>query len=168
MKTLLLQFFASQLAIFFLTIIFPLYTLFILWRNEWKVLHSISDSWYILKQRGKGEEILFTLFCYILGFGLVLQYPYSVTFFFGGMGMFWVGTYTQFRDVVTIKGTIHYLGAVLGIVLTLVGLSLNGIWLPIFIWVLGTSLMKLLKVKNFIWWVEILAFLVIIFGLYKL
>ena len=84
------------------------------------------------------------------------------------MGLFWVGTYTQFRDETPIKGTIHYLGAVLGIVLSLVGLSLNGIWLPLIIWIVGSGLLKLVKIKNWIWWVEILAFLVIIFGLYKL
>jgi len=148
-------------------ILFPIYTLYILWRNNWKVLHSISDSWYILKERNKNEEILFTLFTYLLGIGLLLQSYKSPLFFFGGMGLFWVGTQTQFREK-SIKGTIHYVGAVLAIVLSLIGLVLNGVYFPLLIMCIGTLLMYYTKIKNFIFWVEILAFIIIIIGLFKL
>ena len=66
------------------------------------------------------------------------------------------------------QGTIHYLGAVLGIVLSLGGLLLNGIWLPLVIWVLGSGIMRYLKIQNFIWWVEMLAFITIIGGMWVL
>jgi len=138
-----------------------------LWRNNWKVLHSVSDSWYILKQKEHHEEILFTLFTYFLGIGLILQYYHSFLFFLGGMGLFWVGTQTQFRGE-SIKGTIHYVGAVLAIVLSLIGLLTQGVWIPLLICGVGTSIMYLGKIKNFIWWVEMLAFLTIIGGLWTL
>jgi len=86
-----------------------------------------------------------------------------------GMGFFWVGTQTQFRDSeVSIKGTIHYIGAVIGIVGSLIGLLLNGIWIPLLLMGGGVTLMKYLKISNFIWWVELLAFLTIIGGLWIL
>lgn len=150
-----------------ITISFPIYTLYILWRNNWKVLHSISDSWYILKEKEQHEEILFTSFTYLLGIGLLLHSYHSPLFFFGGMGLFWVGTQTQFRGQ-SIKGTIHYVGAVLAILLSLIGLLLNGVWIPLLIMGIITPVLYYTKVKNFIWWVEIIAFLTIIWGLWIL
>ena len=150
-----------------MTISFPIYTLYILWRNNWKVLHSVSDSWYILKQKENHEEILFTIFTYLLGIGLVLHVYHSPLFFLGGMGLFWVGTQTQFRGE-SIKGTIHYIGAVLGIFLSLFGLLLNGVWIPPLIMFIGLVGIRYFKISNFIWWVEMLAFLTIIWGLWIL
>jgi len=150
-----------------ITITFPIYITYILWRNNWKVLHSVSDSWYILKQKEQHEEIFFTIFTYLLGIGTILQYYESPLFFIGGMGFFWVGTQTQFRGE-SIKGTIHYIGAVLGIFLSLFGLLLNGVWLPSLIMFIGLVGIRYFKIPNFIWWVEILAFITIIGGLWSL
>jgi len=150
-----------------MTISFPIYVTYILWRNNWKVLHSISDSWYILKKQETHEEILFTIFTYLLGIGTLLQYYIHPLFFLAGMGFFWVGTQTQFRGE-SIKGTIHYIGAVLGIFLSLFGLLLNGVWLPPLIMFIGLVGIRHFKIPNFIWWVEILAFLTIIGGLWTL
>ena len=161
------QILAGYMGILWMTITFPIYTLYILWRNNWKVLHSVSDSWYILKQKEYHEEILFTIFTYLLGIGLILQYYHSFLFFIGGMGLFWVGTQTQFRGE-SIKGTIHYVGAVLAIVLSLIGLLTQGVWIPLLICGIGGGIMYLTKIKNFIWWVEMLAFLTIIVGLWIL
>jgi len=161
------QILASFGGLIWMTTAFPLYITYILWRNNWKVLHSVSDSWYILKQKEQHEEILFTIFTYFLGIGLILQYYHSFLFFLAGMGLFWVGTQTQFRGE-SIKGTIHYVGAVLAIVLSLIGLLTQGVWIPLLICGVGTSIMYLGKIKNFIWWVEMLAFLTIIWGLWIL
>ena len=161
------QILASFGGLIWMTTAFPLYITYILWRNNWKVLHSVSDSWYILKQKEQHEEILFTIFTYFLGIGLILQYYHSFLFFLGGMGLFWVGTQTQFRGE-SIKGTIHYVGAVLAIVLSLIGLLTQGVWIPLLICGVGTSIMYLGKIKNFIWWVEMLAFITIIWGLWIL
>jgi amino acid transporter len=144
---------------------FPLYILYILWRNNWKVLHSVSDSWYKLKQHERHEEIFFTIFTYFLGIGTLLQYYLHPIFFLAGMGFFWVGTQTQFRGE-SIKETIHYLGAVLGIGGSLIGLGLTFSWIPLLIMLGGVGIMKLLKINNFLWWVEILAFILVIGGLW--
>ena len=163
----IIQLLGGLLGKVWMTISFPIYITYILWRNKWKVLHSISDSWYILKKEEQHEEILFTIFTYLLGIGTILQNYESPLFFIGGMGFFWVGTQTQFRGE-SIKGTIHYIGAVLGIFLSLFGLLLNGIWLPSLIMGIGIGGMKYFKIPNFIWWVEILAFITIIGGLWTL
>jgi hypothetical protein len=81
------------------------------------------------------------------------------------MGFFWVGTQTQFRGE-SIKETIHYLGAVLGIGGSLIGLGLTFSWIPLLIMLGGVGIMKLLKINNFLWWVEILAFILVIGGLW--
>jgi len=152
-----------------MTTAFPLYITYILWRNNWKVLHSISDSWYVLKQKEHHEEILFTIFTYFLGMGLILQYYHSFLFFPAGMGLFWVGTQTQFKGE-SIKGTIHYVGAVLAIVLSLIGLGIGGVWFPLLIMGGGSPIIYMVREDegDWIWWIEILAFLTIIWGLWIL
>ena len=164
------QLLASYGGIVWASISFPLYTIYILWRNNWKVLHSISDSYYMLKKKELHEEIFFTIFTFFLGISLILQYGHSPLFFPAGMGLFWVGTQTQFRDEVSIKGRIHYIGAVLGILLSLIGLGLNGVWFPLLLMGIGTPIIYGVRkdAGDFIWWVEILAFLTIISGLWLL
>ena len=165
METTFTQILAGYGGLIWMSTSFPLYILYILWRNNWKVLHSVSDSWYVLKQHERHEEILFTIFTYFLGIGTLLQYYIHPLFFLAGMGFFWVGTQTQFKGE-SIKGTIHYIGAVLGIVLSLVGLGLTLSWIPLLIMLGGVGIMKLGKINNFIWWAEMLAFLIVIVGLW--
>jgi hypothetical protein len=81
------------------------------------------------------------------------------------MGLFWVGTQTQFKGE-SIKGTIHYLGAVIGILGSLIGLGLTFSWIPLLIMLGGVGIMKLLKINHFIWWAEMLAFILVIVGLW--
>ena len=159
------QLLAGWGGLIWMSISFPIYILYILWRNNWKVLHSVSDSWYILKEQERHEEIFFTIFTYLLGIGTLLQYYLNPIFFIAGMGFFWVGTQTQFRGE-SIKETIHYLGAVLGIGGSLIGLGLTSSWIPLLIMLVGGGVMKLLKITNFLWWVEILAFVLVIVGLW--
>jgi hypothetical protein len=165
METTITQILAGYGGLIWMSTSFPLYILYILWRNNWKVLHSVSDSWYVLKQHERHEEILFTIFTYFLGIGTLLQYYLNPIFFIAGMGFFWVGTQTQFRGE-SIKETIHYLGAVLGIGGSLIGLGLTFSWIPLLIMLGGGGVMKLLKINNFLWWVEMLAFILVIVGLW--
>jgi len=165
METTITQILAGYGGLIWMSTSFPLYILYILWRNNWKVLHSVSDSWYKLKQHERHEEIFFTIFTYLLGIGTLLQYYLNPIFFIAGMGFFWVGTQTQFRGE-SIKETIHYLGAVLGILGSLIGLGLTFSWIPLLLMLVGGGVMKLLKINNFLWWVEMLAFILVIVGLW--
>jgi len=165
METTITQILAGYGGLIWMSTSFPLYILYILWRNNWKVLHSVSDSWYVLKLKEHNEEILFTIFTYFLGIGTLLQYYLNPIFFIAGMGFFWVGTQTQFRGE-SIKETIHYLGAVLGIGGSLIGLGLTFSWIPLLLMLVGGGVMKLLKINNFLWWAEMLAFILVIVGLW--
>ena len=165
METTITQILAGYGGLIWMSTSFPLYILYILWRNNWKVLHSVWDSWYVLKLKEHNEEILFTVFTYFLGIGTLLQYYLNPIFFFAGMGFFWVGTQTQFRGE-SIKETIHYLGAVLGILGSLIGLGLTFSWIPLLVMIGGVGVMKLLKINNFLWWAEMLAFILVIVGLW--
>ena len=161
METTITQILAGYGGLIWMSTSFPLYILYILWRNNWKVLHSVSDSWYVLKLKEHNEEILFTIFTYFLGIGTLLQYYLNPIFFIAGMGFFWVGTQTQFRGE-SIKETIHYLG----IGGSLIGLGLTFSWIPLLLMLVGGGVMKLLKINNFLWWVEMLAFILVIVGLW--
>jgi len=130
-------------------------------------IHSISDSWYQLPQK---EKLLFSLFCWSLGGAMLFQGSGDkIYFFLSGMGLCFVGGMVAFRQNIGSTDKIHYLGALIGIVCALIGIGIEGgTWLPAIVWILSAVVMKLLKIKHFIWWVEIAAFATIVTGLYFL
>jgi len=158
----------QMITIILLTLIFPLYVTYIVWRNKWKPLHSISDSWYVLRDNYKGEENLFTLFCFLLGIGLVFLSDISSLFFFAGSGFCFVGVATQFKETSGLTDEVHYIGAGTGILCSFIGLFLNGIYIPFILFLLGTSIILWRKWSNPIFWIEIIAFLMIIYPLWIL
>ena len=133
-----------------------------LWITFKGPIPSISDSWYLLKGR---QKFLFTLFCFSLGITMLFQSVPSALFFLSGVALSFVGINTTFKDDWIIP-YVHFAGAGLCIVFALLGIGfvLNS-WIPMIIFVILAGLIKLLKVKNDVWWIEIAAFLAIIFGL---
>ena len=153
-----------------LTILFPLYVLYIITENGNKILPSISDSWYVLQTNKPILRHLFTIWCYLMGLLLLSYYTYSFAFFLGGMGMMWVGTYTEFYRRSSEHEYLHFSGAVIAILSSLIGLVHNQIYFPSIVMVLGTPLTYLIfKEKGtHIYWIEIIAFVSIILGLWSL
>ncbi len=144
--------------------IFLLYVGFI--TCKFGILASISDSWYELKPLKLG--VLFTLFCWSIGFLLVsyTEQTDSPFFFLSGTGLCFVGVATAFKIKKTTERTIHMVGASLCVLSALVGLWIDfHLWyfLPLFI--VSYLALKLMKIKNLIWWVEITAFVLILIGL---
>lgn len=141
--------------------IFISYVTFLMVRFK-KPLGSISYSWYALP---KPINNLFTLFCWSIGMLMIMQ-GHNVWFFLSGSGLGFVGAATMYLSKSAHTNVVHYVGAGVGIGCALFGLSLEyGIHLPIIIFVLGSiPIIAIPKVNNKIWWVEILAFLVIILG----
>jgi len=126
------------------------------------VLPSISDSWYSLPQRYKP---LFTFFTW--GIGIPMFFYGSGAMFLSGIGLVFVGTATQFRMTEAYTKYIHFAGAALGIILPLLDLVIVfGVWIPIIIQSIGTLLIVQSKVSNKLWWVEVLAFISIMIGIY--
>lgn len=126
-------------------------------------LPSISDSWYRL---GSPLGRLFSLFCFILGVTMFLQGGGIIWFVISGAGLSFVSAATAFKKPDTPTGTIHGVAAGIGIAFALLGIGLTaGYWIPLMGFIGVSVLLKLLKVKNFTWWVEIAAFTFILFGL---
>jgi len=128
-------------------------------------LYSISESWYKL---GYPLRILFNLFCLVLGITMTF-YDQSIFFFFSGVGLSAVGVASWSQSSEKLTRYIHFTGAISGMLFALIGIGLGmGDWVPLSIWVLGAIFMLLFKIKNNFWWIEILAFVTIIIGLFNL
>ena len=129
-----------------------------------KPLSSISESWYQLPEKLK---ILFTFFCWIIGFLMLFQTNgNSALFFISGSGLCFVGVATMFKSN-DITPIIHFTGAAVCILGALAGIGLErGSFLPLTIWIVVSALLALLKVKNSVWWIEMAAFAAIISGLF--
>jgi hypothetical protein len=86
--------------------------------------------------------------------------------FFAGAFLSFVGAASAFKDLKMTK-RVHTIGAVGGIgfgfLSMVLDFQLNEIT---FFMLLGSLILYLLKIKNLIWWVEILAFVLIILGLF--
>jgi hypothetical protein len=87
-------------------------------------------------------------------------------FFLSGSGLCFVGAATQFRSYIGITKEVHYAGALIGILSSLVGIAtmyqdLN----PIIVFIVSAMILQISKVKNTIWWQEIVAFIIILSSL---
>jgi hypothetical protein len=99
---------------------------------------------------------------------MVLQSDQSSPFyFFSGMGLAFVGAATQFKWAGANTHIVHYLGAFIGIACALAALYFeSGMWLPATLFTFITAIIILFKAKNATFWIEIVAFLLIITGLF--
>lgn len=131
--------------------------------NKFGIPDSISDTWYMLGPKG----ILFSLFCSILGACMLYQgNDKSMFFVFSGVGLAFVGGATMFKWKGAFTDRIHYAGASIGI-----GSALVGLWrdydnpVPVACFIPLAILLGGLKPNNAIFWMEIVAFAMIITGL---
>lgn len=134
------------------SLVFVTYIIYVLIRDK-EVLPSISDSWY-------GGEWEFRYFLTILG--ITIMTHGGILFFISGMGLALTGFAGWFRED-KIIGRIHYMGAVVGILFCFLGtyyyFDTSGVEIVIFSVI--SLLMKIIRLKNLIWWVEIFAFTVL-------
>jgi len=125
-------------------------------------LKSISESWYKLRYP---LRILFNLFCLSLGL-LMTFHEQSVFFFLSGVGLIFVGVASWSQSSVKLTRIIHFGGATVGIVFGLLGVGFGlGNWVPLSIWMLSSIFILLFKIKNHFWWIEVIAFITIIWGM---
>lgn len=133
--------------------------------NRYGVLPSISDSYYEMKNDNLFGGGLFTLFIWSLSFPLIIVGNTSLMFFAGAFLAF-VGAATAFKDLKMTR-RVHTIGAVGGIgfgfLSMVLDFQLNEIT---YFMLLASLILYLLKIKNLIWWVEVLAFVLIILGLF--
>lgn len=145
-------------------LVFVSYIGYIIYR--FGVLPSISESWYKLETLRIGP--LFTLFCWTLSSLMLFQTNETTGWFFAsGAGLAFVGAATMFKWSGAHTDKVHGLGAVFGIAGALIGLGVEyNNWMPTGVFVAIGAILSAFKVKNTIWWVEIVAFLCVISGLF--
>jgi hypothetical protein len=125
---------------------------------------SISDSWYLLERRG----VLFTLFCWVLGACMFYQgNDKTMLFVLSGVGLSFVGGATMFKWSGAMTDKIHGAGAAIGIVCALLGLYIEyTIKAPIYVFAVSSAIVVIAETKNRIFWVEIIAFVCVVTGLF--
>ena len=145
--------------------IFIAYLNFIIYK--FGVIPSISESWYELQKLGGVWYSLFTLFCYALGITLFFQTNGSTgLFFLAGAGLVFVGVATQFKLDHNLEPYIHFTGAAICILSSLLALGFERhMWLPGMYFIILSGFISLMRFKNATWWIEITAFACIIVGL---
>jgi hypothetical protein len=135
------------------------------------VLPSISDSYYRLN----GSSQYFSWWTSLVGSPMMAYGVYSYTdvaqlvFALSGFCLFLVGIASNFRESMVDK--FHYTGAVLAI-----ALGFLGVWIqyhtvvPLAIFVVLAILLKIkpFRVSNYTWWIEIIAFSLIMGWLVKI
>ena len=123
------------------------------------ILPSISNSWYKLPEN---RRELFSLFC--LSIGLLMIFHGGIFFFISAAGLTFTSAATQYEN--KNSRIIHYVGAGTSILSALLGLYFEfSLILPIIIFLLFSIPLFLVKIKNYLWWIEIVSFLTIMSGL---
>jgi len=132
---------------------------------KFKLLPSISESWYSLNNNSK---VLFTLFIWSLSIPMAFYGQTTVLFFISGIFLSFVGVATMFKtDALTKK--VHYIGAAGGIIFGLLALCSQGIYYPIIVTAIGIVPFLIFKqINNKIMWVEIISATMILAGLYSI
>jgi hypothetical protein len=148
------------LIILTLAILFTTFIIYIV--RKVGVLESISDSFYELKKQGG-------LFWFVLtGMAalMVLLDPYNPYLLVSAAGLIFTCGSPYFKEQFPDK-YVHFAGAVVAILSAFVNLYVTyGLWQPFVIFIIGTGLIAIFKIKNYIWWIEILAFYNIIIGMF--
>lgn len=127
------------------------------------VQKSISDSYY---SWSKNWGILFTLFCWLLAFPLAMMagnMPEDIQFipFFSGAGFGFVGAASMIKRKSVAR--VHFPAALIGMVFAdlILVLDFGGIyiWIAAITAILGSVIAFFTKIKNKIWWAEIVIFI---------
>jgi len=121
------------------------------------ILKSVSDSYYHIK-----HKIFFTLALW--GFAVPAMIAGgTVLMFLAGSAICFVGATPAFK--MKHEGIVHYIGAVSGIILGMASMWLDfGLWWIVAIMAVGFVILRW-KATNYTYWIELLAFYLILLGL---
>ena len=147
--------------LYFLSLsIFILYISIIVFK--YGLQESISDSYYVLNNNHK---FIFTLFIWftIIPLMLILPKPFLLL---SGVCISFVGASPNFK--VEFEKKVHFSSAITGIVFFILSMyfDFKELFLSLFT-VSFIIVMYLFKIKNKVWWIEILCFLLIYYNILK-
>lgn len=141
------------------TITFISYVLLI--TLKYGVLPSISDSYY-----KHNSKLLFFLFMLGVGLPITLMATSGLMFFSGALFIL-CGCAPAFkRNTYSFEDEVHKIGALGGICLLLSYFAISHFYLPIILAISIGFPVYLLNPKNKTFWLEIIAFIILIVGLY--
>lgn len=141
-------------------VIFTAYVIYV-WRKV-GIQKSISESFYTLEKYN--EQYLFTIVLSIIGI-LQCEIANNYAFFLSGCGLCFAGLVATFKSS-KYNNFVHFSGAFLAILGSLVGYWLEGTQYPFFIVLSSLLPFIIIKFNYKIWWFEIFCFyLIIIFKL---
>jgi len=149
--------------------VFIAYLAFII--SKFGILHSISLSWYRLQEKNPKQGFLFTFFCWGLAIPMMMMSAYidadtSTLIMLSGGGLVFTGSAAAFKSKDAKTDLVHFIGAATAIISGLLGIGLiYNNFVPMVIVALATILAYMNKLKNGIFWIEVIAFISIIVGL---
>lgn len=156
------------------SVIFILYMILIY--SKFGVIDSISDSWYLLPKKLK---LLFTFMCWGIGLPMVAHINPDIAgaglWFLSAAGFGFTGAATMFKSKGAHANIVHYAGAAAGMIGALIALGVQyGLWilsyigfpLAILIFIFGYLGKGKYEIKYPMYWVEILAAILILIGLF--
>jgi uncharacterized membrane protein (DUF485 family) len=138
---------------------FVVYVVFI-W-GRYGIIKSISKSYKKLEDTKKSLGILFTIFCFVMGFLLMALVPIMGKFMaVSAMGALFTGAASRTEQKMT--KTVHLVasglliaGAHLAIICTF------NVWYPIGIAIMSGLVFLTEKIKHPIWWFELAQFIIV-------
>jgi hypothetical protein len=141
-----------------MTILFFGYIIFI-WKR-YGIQSSVSESYYRLP---RNLQWLFTIatWGYALPAMIIgLDFTGNGLVFLAGTGIAFVGASPAFKGI-KMEHTVHLIGALVGITAAQLFLIVEGYWYVTLLFAIFSGLAFIIKYfyMNFIWWIEILAFL---------
>lgn len=154
---------------------FILFVSYIIYR--FGIIKSISNSYYLLEPN---KRFLFTILCWSIGFPLI--FLEGRLFFLSAVGFVFTGvaadykipelTYKYLLHMTVQKRTmvwwVHHIGAGIGILFSFLGIWITFNQPELFIiFLISTLVIYLFNIINKLWWIEILAFVLILIGLFK-
>lgn len=146
--------------ILFITMVTVFLTYIIFIWSKYGVQTSISESYYVLSKR---LHPLFTFFCWGCAIPAIILGS-SALMFFAGAGIAFVGAATQMHEKFVRK--IHVTAAIAGITFGHLAIIFQyNMWWLTAIFIVLSLLIIIFKEKNYIWWIEIMAFLSICYAL---
>lgn len=148
----------------YLLISFIIFTLYVgLVTLKFGVLKSVSDSYYSIKRK-----YLFTLALWGFALPAIIAANLNgvtlpgVLMFLAGSGICFVGAAPEFR--LKLDGDVHVIAAVSGVVLGMASIWLFGYWYISVLFAVASLVIRF-TLKNYTWYIEVLAFYLIMLGL---
>jgi len=127
------------------------------------IQYSISETYYTIGEKWWFTLILFAWIFPLMMVGLTIRD--SPFIFFGGTSILFVATAPSFKIEKSLERKVHLIGSYLGVGFTILSIIFDFdkwyIGIPFILYII-LSMTNIIKIKNKIWWIEILTYLLML------